>query len=130
MKNPDTGEKLIFFNPDDSISLSLEYYQIHLDKTAENEKIKSRAILNGGGSNSDVKLESSDNSTDKNGDNKSDCDKKSATSISTTTTTNKTGDKRFLQCPAAVTMRHLQKFVRMKYGLTSDHKVCVIVYGF
>lgn len=32
-------------------------------------------------------------------------------------------DRRYLQCPAAVTMSHLQKFVRMKYALTSEHRV-------
>lgn len=35
-------------------------------------------------------------------------------------------DRRYLQCPAAVTMWHLQKFVRMKYGLTSEHRVSTI----
>lgn len=39
---------------------------------------------------------------------------------------NKSGgcvDKRFLQCPAAVSMKHLQKFIRMKFALSQNHKV-------
>lgn len=39
---------------------------------------------------------------------------------------NRDCDKRFLKCPAAVSMKHLQKFVRMKYGLTGDHRVSVM----
>lgn len=39
-------------------------------------------------------------------------------------------DKRFLQCPAAVSMKHLQKFIRMKYGLTGDHRVSRIHFCF
>lgn len=31
--------------------------------------------------------------------------------------------RRYLQCPAAVTMSHLKKFLRMKYCLSHDHKV-------
>ena len=33
---------------------------------------------------------------------------------------------RYLKCPAAVTMRQLKKFIRMKYGLSSEHKVDII----
>lgn len=32
-------------------------------------------------------------------------------------------NKRFLQCPAAVTMGHIMKFLRMKYALTEGHRV-------
>lgn len=31
--------------------------------------------------------------------------------------------RRYLQCPAAVGMSHLKKFIRMKYGLTDEHRV-------
>lgn len=36
-------------------------------------------------------------------------------------------DKRYLQCPPAVSMKHLQKFIRMKFGLTGDHRVSPFV---
>lgn len=36
-------------------------------------------------------------------------------------------DRRYLQCPAAVTMSHLQKFIRMKFGLTPEHKVSLFI---
>lgn len=31
--------------------------------------------------------------------------------------------KRYLQCPAALTMYHLKKFIRLKYDLSNTHKV-------
>lgn len=34
--------------------------------------------------------------------------------------------KRYLQCPAAVTINHLKKFVRMKYGLAAEQMVDII----
>ncbi|KAF6208158.1 hypothetical protein GE061_016609 [Apolygus lucorum] len=34
--------------------------------------------------------------------------------------------RRYLQCPAAVTMSHLQKFLRMKYGFSHEVKVDII----
>ncbi|XP_024085703.1 polycomb group protein Psc-like [Cimex lectularius] len=37
--------------------------------------------------------------------------------------------RRYLQCPAAVTMSHLKKFLRMKYGLSHDHNVDIIYAG-
>lgn len=37
--------------------------------------------------------------------------------------------RRYLQCPAAVSMKHLKKFIRMKYGLRSDHRVDIIYAG-
>uniref|UniRef100_A0A146LLX1 Polycomb complex protein BMI-1 n=1 Tax=Lygus hesperus TaxID=30085 RepID=A0A146LLX1_LYGHE len=37
--------------------------------------------------------------------------------------------RRYLQCPAAVTMSHLQKFLRMKYGFSHEVKVDIIYDG-
>jgi len=37
--------------------------------------------------------------------------------------------RRYLQCPAAVSMKHLKKFIRMKYGLGSEHRVDIIYAG-
>jgi hypothetical protein len=39
------------------------------------------------------------------------------------------GEKRFLQCPAAVSMKHLQKFIRMKFALTQNHKVGDVTFS-
>lgn len=33
------------------------------------------------------------------------------------------GHKRYLQCPAGVNVKHLTKFIRMKYGLSFHHRV-------
>jgi hypothetical protein len=33
--------------------------------------------------------------------------------------------RRYLQCPAAVTMSHLKKFLRMKYNLNHDQRVSI-----
>ncbi|XP_028134895.1 protein suppressor 2 of zeste-like [Diabrotica virgifera virgifera] len=121
------GDKFQFLSPDDSVSLSLEYYQSHLDTTDTEEPEKSvlnnsecskptNNSENSGSVNIDSKLENSDSV--KNGDQdlcKTDQDSKC--------------DKRFLQCPAAVSMKHLQKFIRMKFGLTGDHRVDIIYKG-
>lgn len=42
---------------------------------------------------------------------------------------NRDCDKRYLQCPAAVSMKHLQKFIRMKFGLTGDHRVTIFKFS-
>lgn len=119
------GDPNLFFSPDDSISLSLEYYQ---QKTEETESETNNS-----------------ESTEK--DNKSD-EVNSAVSNETKDTVTKellpvtgtiTGDsgdtdnsgiyRRYLQCPAAVTMAHIMKFLRMKYALTEEHRVSVSLYS-
>lgn len=35
--------------------------------------------------------------------------------------------KRFLQCPAAVRMSHLMKFLRMKFALSNEHRVSIFL---
>lgn len=139
------GDKAQFLSPDDSISLSLEFYQIFLDKTSASEN-KHRPAIFTGNSESEHKLKTVNESTLKNSDLnnlssaavKSDasCEQENSelnknkinvvedtNACSVDQKENKNCDKRFLQCPAAVSMRHLQKFVRMKYGLTVDHRV-------
>ena len=114
------GDKSQFFGPEDSISLSLEYYQVHLDSTPLDTKPRpapaapnpaevqdtSASVLNNNNSDSvGDKHRPKDAKSDKDGE--QECK----------------SDKRFLQCPAAVSMRHLQKFIRMKFALTQHHKV-------
>lgn len=91
------GDKNQFYSPEDSISLSLEYYQACLDKTEIVNSTKKVTVISDK-VNDDVK--------------KTDCAENLLKH-----------DRRYLQCPAAVTMSHLQKFIRMKYGLTSEHRV-------
>ncbi|XP_044260353.1 polycomb group protein Psc-like [Tribolium madens] len=109
-----TGSKTQFFGPEDSISLSLEYYQIHLDKTpvdgTKPKSDKSVSVLNN--NNSDTVSDKHKLNGTKNGE--KEC---------------KNGDKRYLQCPAAVSMKHLQKFIRMKFALSQNHKVDIIYEG-
>lgn len=100
------GDNNQFYSPEDSISLSLEYYQAQLDTTAVN---------------STTKVKNSDNK-DGESEAKKDVDVSGAGDSDEHLLKN---DRRYLQCPAAVTMSHLQKFVRMKFGLTSEHKVSV-----
>ncbi|CAH1382581.1 unnamed protein product [Tenebrio molitor] len=111
--SPYVGEKSQFFGPEDSISLSLEYYQAHLDATpSEGVEVSSnRADL-----------------VDKSvaGDAAGDRHKVNGAKESEP---KGEGEKRFLQCPAAVSMKHLQKFIRMKFALTQNHKVDVIYEG-
>ncbi|KAK9702390.1 Zinc finger, C3HC4 type (RING finger) [Popillia japonica] len=115
------GDENQFLSPDDSISLSLEYYQQNLDTTSsspkktEDRSTKSDSISVGDSvkrdRNVDDKLEVSDDKvqSDKN-DSKPNKDEQ------------RLRDRRYLQCPAAVSMTHLQKFIRMKYALSSEHK--------
>lgn len=34
--------------------------------------------------------------------------------------------RRYLRCPAAVTIAHLQKLIRAKYGLSAEHRVDIM----
>lgn len=143
------GERNQFLGQDDPISLSLEYYQVHLDTTDFNkqpipllhtfkldaESGESKQLENGETVNSDTALceQTSSDSVDLNSETKSEqCEDKdtdqNVQSVNEDDSQklgkeNKDCDKRFLQCPAAVSMKHLQKFIRMKFGLTGDHRV-------
>ncbi|KAG5883072.1 hypothetical protein JTB14_031183 [Gonioctena quinquepunctata] len=135
------GDKAQFLSPDDSISLSLEYYQVHLD-TSDSEKKPTNTLNN---NESEIKNTEISETSDKTqtGVAKDDTEKSSSECVkdnalvdsdkdSTVTSEKQTSrecDKRFLQCPAAVSMKHLQKFIRMKFGLTSDHRVDIIYKG-
>ncbi|KAI4454499.1 ring finger domain-containing polycomb group component [Holotrichia oblita] len=125
------GDENQFLSPDDSISLSLEYYQQNLDTSSSPKKTEDRRISdskdysedsvkserNVENRESDQKLEVSD---DKVQSDKSDSKSKDEQRLK---------DRRYLQCPAAVSMTHLQKFIRMKYALSSEHKVDIIHDG-
>uniref|UniRef100_A0AAR5PH82 RING-type domain-containing protein n=1 Tax=Dendroctonus ponderosae TaxID=77166 RepID=A0AAR5PH82_DENPD len=135
------GDKTQYFNQDDLISLSLEYYQAHLDHTnvlnsknstksesaenkpqlsnPENGLIKTTSNISVDTS-SDLKCDSNQTSAKNNG--------KVSDNISTDSVP-KECDIRYLRCPAGINMKHLQKFLRMKYGLTGDHRVDIIYKG-
>lgn len=112
-----------YFSPDDSISLSLEYYQHHLDTTSEKvDKTETEQLL----------LTIKESKCD--GKNENDIDKsaiddnikevKCASEIvNASVKEERITDRRYLQCAAAVSMSHLQKFLRMKYALSPEHKV-------
>jgi polycomb group RING finger protein 4 len=107
--SPYVGEKSQFFGPEDSISLSLEYYQAHLDATpSEGVEVSSnRADLVDKSVAGDRHKVNGAKESEPKGE----------------------GEKRFLQCPAAVSMKHLQKFIRMKFALTQNHKVGDVTFS-
>lgn len=138
------GDKTQFFGPEDSISLSLEYYQAHLDLTDVEGKPKAHSPKTVGDTSSSTHSDSAqtqikqktDDSDLTNVNSDSDCtkdreqvcrnsDNGNGKSDSDRDVKSPGGecDKRFLQCPPAVSMKHLQKFLRMKFGLTGDHRV-------
>nr|BAW19567.1 polycomb group RING finger protein 4 [Gnatocerus cornutus] len=122
MVSPYVGDKSKFFGPEDSISLSLEYYQHHLDKGDVSKPTTKQ-------SDSDrVKVADKSASILNNNNNDSVGDKHKLSAKNDTDKSDKS-DKRFLQCPAAVSMQHLQKFVRMKFALSPNHKVDIIYKG-
>ncbi|KAJ8956269.1 hypothetical protein NQ318_015005 [Aromia moschata] len=150
------GDKTQFLSPDDSISLSLEYYQAYLDredqrppcvahkdvlqhpefghndttdslpKTSDGDQTKKSDSGDLTADSSDSECAKGKEGARKNNGNLVEGDKESSATEKNET---KDCDKRFLQCPAAVSMKHLQKFVRMKFGLTGDHRVDVIYKG-
>ncbi|GJQ77941.1 hypothetical protein Trydic_g2302 [Trypoxylus dichotomus] len=127
------GDENQFLSPDDSISLSLEFYQQNLDTTQSQKAMDRRKSdsKDNSANNSDLSEVNSDKIidakvSDKTDDvDKSECDK----SDSKPKEEQKLRDRRYLQCPAAVSMTHLQKFIRMKYALSSEHKVDIIHDG-
>ncbi|EFN85331.1 uncharacterized protein LOC105182439 [Harpegnathos saltator] len=70
------------YSPDESLSLSLEYFNPHTEDLSETNTTKD--------------------------------------------TTEKPLLKRYLRCPAAVTVFHLQKLIRAKYGLSDAHRVDIM----
>lgn len=125
-----------YFGPDDSISLSLEYYQHHLDSTGEEpaKSLKQEA----GSDEEEPKKKSTETSTIKpnllstlsNCSNSDDKDAKVPCDIEFSVKDERGRDRRYLQCPAAVSMSHLQKFLRMKYALSLEHKVRSLIIFF
>lgn len=124
------------------ISLSIEYYQSHLDDTpidSDKDTVKNTIVKS-------VESENHNKVIPKISENKnevSQCVDSEVEKVSTESNGDKidsnepAGDnqevegdevrgvegKRFLKCPAAVSMQLLQKFVRMKFGLTLNHRV-------
>lgn len=148
------GDQNQYLSPDDAISLSLEYYQSHLDTTDETKPsdTKSTNFQDTLETKSDEKPSDLNNSANLSADKTQNCDNNSnnidnasVNSENNDQTKNengeedkhnkfksenangsldtKRGDRRYLQCPAAVTMSLLQKFLRMKYALSAEHRV-------
>ncbi|KAL3271032.1 hypothetical protein HHI36_021532 [Cryptolaemus montrouzieri] len=132
------GDKAEFFSADDMISLSIEYYQAHLDTRSTKDKVKTVIsdkvveINSESRESSNLKIDSCEVSehlkrdkdeSKENGEETGDkCRDESKEH-------NKDDDKRYLKCPAAVSMQLLQRFLRMKFGLTADHRVDIIYRG-
>ncbi|KAG8236126.1 hypothetical protein J437_LFUL001615 [Ladona fulva] len=97
-----------FFSAEDSISLSLEYYDS--ERAAAEE-------------------EDDDEEDD------DEMDEENETKRKTKTLVERSKDeleqikvmRRYLKCPAAVTMLHLKKFIRMKYGIGEDNRFLYLV---
>lgn len=151
------GDENQYFSPDDSISLSLEYYQHHLDHSQDKlEKITASTNLTDKTDKNvkevetsvNIKLDSESGAKEQdavaNSDDvkdvveqvKDDSDKCASVEIDGgVKDAGPLRDRRYLQCPAAVSMSHLQKFVRMKYALSGEHKVrfiylCLLVINY
>ncbi|XP_044762703.1 protein suppressor 2 of zeste-like isoform X2 [Coccinella septempunctata] len=152
MVTSNVGEKLDFFSTEDMISLSIEYYQSHLDDTPVdgNEHAVKNTVLNGDdGKTKDVKSAGKDDSEIRDATQVVNSEKVDLAEVKTEEESDSavksepTGDgkdgepseehrmdgKRYLKCPAAVSMQLLQKFVRMKFGLTLNHRVDIIYRG-
>lgn len=79
------------YSPDESLSLSLEYYNPNFDAVVPTTEDTKDTII-----------------------------------LGTSTTPIKIQPRRYLRCPAAVTVFHLQKLIRAKYGLSDAHRVDVM----
>ncbi|KAF5278005.1 hypothetical protein FQA39_LY18421 [Lamprigera yunnana] len=125
------GDQNQYLAPEDPISLSLEYYKPQLDQTLSDTKStnnedstkakgdeNSISDLNNSANLSGEKTQSCD--TNDNNTNNKDFDE---------FMDKKKCDRRYLQCPAAVTMSLLQKFTRMKHALSTEHRVDIIYSG-
>lgn len=125
-----TEENNQYFSPDDTISLSLEYYQHHLDHPSRRRSSSA---------SSPTKPPPKPDVTDSKDATEKDSELQNGDSVRSEETRIENGscgegetkseddvrktERRYLQCPAAVTMSHLQKFLRMKHALSSEHKV-------
>ncbi|KAF5300722.1 hypothetical protein FQR65_LT09118 [Abscondita terminalis] len=145
------GDQNQYLSPDDAISLSLEYYKPHLDtiknspsdtkstnyqdSTKQSDE-KSTSDLNNSANLSAEKTRDCDsNGVDDDNNKIKECPVALSTSANDTSESfdefsdKKKCDRRYLQCPAAVTMSLLQKFLRMKYALSAEHRVDIIHSG-
>lgn len=115
----------------------MEFYQQHLDNAPTLKPAHRRNSECSDGNNEN---NANNNSDDRNeSENVADSDKKTTEDADVykvqsdnkidvvKVTDERARDRRYLQCPAAVSMTHLQKFIRMKYALSSEHKVRSIV---
>lgn len=124
------GASIEFLSPDDMISLSLEYYQQHLDTSNQASKTPDRRKSDHE-DNVDANANINNKNSAKNIDNiGGECKQTDSSSSSDNIQSDKSDikeeklrDRRYLNCPAAVSMKHLQKFIRKKYALTTEHKV-------
>ncbi|KAK2727960.1 hypothetical protein QYM36_008436 [Artemia franciscana] len=101
-KHPETGSipegvicsRMLFFSPNDQISLSVEYIDSSHGGISEDKEMKSNI---------------SDADLTENG--------------------KKVLGKRFLSCPAGMTIGHLHKFIRLKYDLEHRYKVDILCHS-
>ncbi|KAK5638764.1 hypothetical protein RI129_013059 [Pyrocoelia pectoralis] len=152
------GDQNQYLSPEDAISLSLEYYNPHLDtgqnspspdtcsSTNNEDSTKpSDGVINsanlsaektyncdsnnsnvsGGDANNDTNDNDDKTSENSNNNNKNGLQSNIFDELSDT----HKGDRRYLQCPAAVSMTLLHKFLRMKYALSPEHRVDIIYSG-
>ncbi|KAF7264998.1 hypothetical protein GWI33_021757, partial [Rhynchophorus ferrugineus] len=129
------GDRNQYFSAEDLISLSIEYYQSHLDNSDVESKTKpvfGELMVQ----KTDVKSDDNVSTSVRNEDNGCttkdaglDDNEQSNVNSNGQITNDVIGDKRYLQCPAGVNMKHLQKFMRKKHGLTDDHRVDIIYKG-
>lgn len=164
------GDPSLYFSPDDSISLSVEYYRPDIEfesDKSQSENVSEKCLKFASNADlyidSEFKLKFRNNDTNsvvsnivsktekpnENSDlpNQDDLNVNTSESVKSTEPVLKydTGDninsvkssvtqekepnpKRYLQCPAAVRMSHLKKFLRMKFALSNEHRVSVFCH--
>nr|XP_018910083.1 PREDICTED: polycomb group protein Psc-like [Bemisia tabaci] len=105
----------LIYSPEDSISLSLEYY----DSDREKEEW-SKGVAAGEKTTVNTSI-TPDLASSPGGS--PEAAKESVTQSPNKQLDRSTPRKRYLQCPAEVSMRHLKKFVRMKYELPPEASV-------
>ncbi|KAK4877969.1 hypothetical protein RN001_010475 [Aquatica leii] len=147
------GDQNQYLSPDDAISLSLEYYKPHLDTTQNSPSDTKSTNYQDSTKQSDEKSTSDlNNSANLSAEKTRDCDNNNVgvendsdnkniqcplllTNVTSASESfdefsdKKKCDRRYLQCPAAVTMSLLQKFLRMKNALSAEHRVDIIYSG-
>ncbi|CAL8096019.1 unnamed protein product [Orchesella dallaii] len=123
---------------DDVVSLSVEYF-----RSDESSSVPGSKGTDTNGKQSQQQVSASQNQQTQQQHQKSNVKSNNVSSASgdTTSSVNATisdvstdnseqaNDRRYLQCPAAVSVGLLKKFIRMKYGLSDDYRVDLLYNG-